>query len=102
MKKTLALIVGALAAVTVIYKTYAAASPAATVNYVNKVATNVLEAAKAYTNQHTPEIDLTPYEKKVDADKMTDTATNVIWQVVASNGWVFVKAYTNTVNTAAQ
>ena len=101
MKKALIFAAFALIIATA-FHTARAASPVATVNYVNNVATNVLEAAKAYTNQHTPEIDLTPYEKKVDADKMTDTATNVVWQVVASNGWIFVKAYTNTVNTAAQ
>ncbi len=82
-------------------KTAEAASPAATVQYVQNVASNVLQTAKSYTDGHVPEIDLTPYAKKNDLPYRTDTATNVLWKVVVSNGYFFAVAYTNTVSTGA-
>ena len=78
-----------------------AQSPAATVSYVQNVASNTLAAAKAYTEAHVPEIDLTPYVRTNDLPFRVDCATNVVWREVVSNGYFFVIAYTNTVHAGA-
>ena len=91
----------AVGIVAALPNTAGAASPAATVSYVQNVASNTLAAAKAYTEAHVPEIDLTPYAKKNDLPLRVDCATNVVWREFVSNGFFFVVAYTNTPSAGA-
>ncbi len=70
----------------------------APVPYVDRGLTNVLLQAKGYTDAHVPEIDLSPYVAKSNANLRADTATNVVWCSVLSNGIEYVYAYSNDTN----
>jgi len=91
MKKTLAIICGiaALSALAVQF---------APIPYVDNVASNTLNAAKTYTDQHTPEIDLSGYVAKSNANYRVDSYTNIVWKCVWSNGCEYIYAYSNNTN----
>lgn len=104
MNRIAFIVIGGLCAAFVMSRGLCAAhaqSPAATVSYVQNVASNTLAAAKAYTEAHVPEIDLTPYAKTNVLPFRVDCATNVVWREVVSNGYFFVVAYTNTPSAGA-
>lgn len=91
MKKTLSII-------CVILTTAALAVTFAPVEYVDNTASNILAQAKEYTNSHTPEIDLSAYVAVSNADLRVDSATNIVWKCVWSNGVEYVYAYSNNTN----
>ena len=76
----------------------AVAAPLAPVSYVDNVASNVLREAKRYTDTHTPDIDLSAFVAKTNADLRVDSATNVVWKCVWSNGVEYIFAYSNNTN----
>lgn len=91
MKKTL-VILGCLATAV------ALAVPFAPISYVDATASNVLQQAKTYTDNHTPTIDLSAYVAKSNANLRADTATNVVWKSVVKNGIEYIYAYSNNTN----
>jgi hypothetical protein len=88
-------IVSCLASVTLLS---VFAAPLAPVTYVDNVASNVLREAKRYTDTHTPDIDLSAFVAKTNADLRVDSATNVVWKCVWSNGVEYIFAYSNNTN----
>lgn len=76
----------------------AVAAPLAPVSYVDNVASNVLKEAKRYTDTHTPDIDLSAFVAKTNADLRVDSSTNVVWKCVWSNGVEYIYAYSNNTN----
>lgn len=74
------------------------AAPLAPVSYVDNVASNVLKEAKRYTDTHTPDIDLSAFVPKTNADLRVDSATNVVWKCVWSNGVEYIFAYSSNTN----
>ena len=99
MKKLLAvsrqyLVVSAVCLAAVV----AIAAPLAPVTYVDNVASNVLREAKRYTDTHTPDIDLSAFVAKTNADLRVDSSTNVVWKCVWSNGVEYIYAYSNNTN----
>ena len=76
----------------------ALAVPLAPVKYVDNVASNVLKEAKRYTDTHTPDIDLSAFVAKTNADLRVDSSTNVVWKCVWSNGVEYIYAYSNNTN----
>ncbi len=88
------LVVGAVCLLAVV----ALAVPLAPVKYVDNVASNVLEEAKRYTDTHTPDIDLSAFVAKTNADLRVDSSTNVVWKCVWSNGVEYIYAYSNNTN----
>lgn len=76
----------------------AVAAPLAPVSYVDNVASNVLREAKRYTDAHTPDIDLSAFVAKTNADLRVDSSTNVVWKCVWSNGVEYIYAYSNNTN----
>ena len=91
MKKTL-IVLGCLAAAV------ALAVPFAPISYVDNGLSNVLHQAKSYTDTHTPEIDLSAYVAKSNANLRADTTTNVVWKSVIKNGIEYIYAYSNNTN----
>lgn len=91
MKKSISIICGLLAA-TALAVTFAP------VQYVDNTASNVLAQAKEYTNTHTPEIDLSAYVAVSNSNLRVDSATNVVWKCVWSNGVEYIYAYSNNTN----
>ena len=77
---------------------FAVAAPLAPVTYVDKVATNVLMQAKAYTDSHAPKVDLSSYVTMSNMNLRVDSATNVVWKCVWSNGVEYIYAYSNNTN----
>ena len=77
---------------------FANAVPLAPISYVDNVASNVLKEAKRYTDTHTPDIDLSAFVAKTNADLRVDTATNVVWKCVWSNGVEYIFAYSSNTN----
>lgn len=88
------LVVGALCLTAMV----AFAAPLAPVKYVDNVASNVLWEAKRYTDTHTPDIDLSAFVAKTNADLRVDSATNVVWKCVWSNGVEYIFAYSSNTN----
>ena len=88
------LVVGAVCLLVAV----AIAAPLAPVTYVDNVASNILKEAKRYTDTHTPDIDLSAFVAKTNADLRVDTATNVVWKCVWSNGVEYIFAYSNNTN----
>ena len=76
----------------------AIAAPLAPITYVDKVATNVLCQAKAYTDAHAPKVDLSEYVTKSNMNLRVDSSTNVVWKCVWSNGVEYIYAYSNNTN----
>ena len=74
------------------------AAPLAPITYVDKVATNVLMPAKAYTDSHAPKVDLSSYVTTSNMNLRVDSATNVVWKCVWSNGVEYIYAYSNNTN----
>jgi len=91
MKKTLAIICGIITA-------SALAVQFAPVQYVDNVASNTLNAAKTYTDQHTPEIDLSGYVAKSNFNYRVDSYASIVWKCVWSNGCEYIYAYSNNTN----
>ena len=76
----------------------AIAAPLAPITYVDNVATNVLNQAKAYTDSHAPKVDLSEYVTKSNMNLRVDSSTNVVWKCVWSNGVEYIYAYSNNTN----
>lgn len=88
------LVVGAVCLLVAV----AVAAPLAPVKYVDNVASNVLKEAKRYTDTHTPDIDLSAFVAKTNADLRVDSFTNVVWKCVWSNGVEYIFAYSSNTN----
>ena len=88
------LVVGAVCLLVAV----AVAAPLAPVTYVDNVASNILKEAKRYTDTHTPDIDLSAFVAKTNADLRVDSSTNVVWKCVWSNGVEYIYAYSNNTN----
>ena len=88
------LVVGAMCLLAVVV----IAAPLAPVSYVDNVASNVLKEAKRYTDTHTPDIDLSAFVAKTNSNLRVDSATNVVWKCVWSNGVEYIFAYSNNTN----
>lgn len=76
----------------------ALAVPFAPVTYVDKAVSNVLVQAKTYAENVTPKVDFSQFVAKSNANLRVDTATNVVWKCVWSNGIEYVFAYSNNTN----
>lgn len=99
MKKSLVVacrrvVVGALSLAAMV----AFAAPLAPVDYVDKKVKAAVEEAKKYTDEHTPEIDLSEYLTKEQSNFRVDNSTNVVWRCVWSNGVEYIYAYSNNTN----
>lgn len=98
MKKLVVSLKSLVVSVVCLCAVVALAAPLAPVSYVDNVASNVLKEAKRYTDTHTPDIDLSAFIAKTNADLRVDTATNVVWKCVWSNGVEYIFAYSNNTN----
>ena len=78
------------------------AAPLATTDYVNKKAAEAVKEANKYTDAHAPKIDLSGYVTTNAFNFRVDSATNVVWKCVWSNGVEYVYAYSNIVKRVAQ
>lgn len=74
------------------------AAPLAPVEYVDKKVDAAVKEAKKYTDEHAPKVDLSGYVTKDEASLHVDSATNVVWKSVWSNGVEYVYAYSNNTN----
>lgn len=79
---------------------WAIGAPLATTAYVDRKASDALTAAKAYTDQYTP--DMSAYATTNQLNFRVDSATNVVWRCVWSNGVEYIYAHSNTVRRAGQ
>ena len=98
MKKLVVSLKSLVVSVVCLCAVVALAAPLAPVSYVDNVASNVLKEPKRYTDTHTPDIDLSAFIAKTNADLRVDTATNVVWKCVWSNGVEYIFAYSNNTN----
>lgn len=98
MKKLVVSLKSLVVSVVCLCAVVALAAPLAPIKYVDNVASNVLKEAKRYTDTHTPDIDLSAFVAKTNADLRVDTATNVVWKCVWSNGVEYIFAYSNNTN----
>lgn len=76
----------------------ALAAPLAPVTYVDKAFSNAVAQAKSYTDTHAPKVDLSAYMTKSNACFRVDSATNIVWKCVWSNGVEYIYAYSNNTN----
>lgn len=98
MKKLVVSLKSLVVSVVCLLAVVALAAPLAPIEYVDKVASNVLREAKRYTDTHTPDIDLSAFVAKTNADLRVDTVTNVVWKCVWSNGVEYIFAYSSNTN----